>query len=60
LVGDRRYTRVNLTQRGETATLAIREIVLEVEAEWETDLGSRRFAQLKRILGQLATRSART
>jgi DNA-binding MarR family transcriptional regulator len=57
---DRRYTRVNLTQRGETAILAIREIGLEVEAEWEADLGPQRFAQLKRILGQLAARSART
>ena len=32
---------------------AIREIVLEVEAEWEQQLGTREFGQLRRLLTQL-------
>jgi DNA-binding MarR family transcriptional regulator len=51
---DHRYTRIDVTARGEEAMRAIREIILEVEAEWETTLGPRRFTQLKSVLAQLA------
>jgi hypothetical protein len=52
---------VDVTPPGEEAIRAIREIVMEVEAEWETTLGPRRFGQLKRGLAELvATTSART
>ena len=51
---DQRYTRVDLTRRGVDAIRAIREIIVEVEAEWEQKVGVTRFAQLKRVLGKLA------
>jgi DNA-binding MarR family transcriptional regulator len=50
---DQRYTRVDLTPRGEAAIRAIREIILEVEAEWEARVGPKHFAQLKRVLAKL-------
>jgi DNA-binding MarR family transcriptional regulator len=50
---DRRFRRINLTSRGAAAIKAIREIVLEVEAEWTEQLGPRRFAQLRELLSQL-------
>jgi DNA-binding MarR family transcriptional regulator len=51
---DQRYTRVDMTARGADALRAIREIIVEVEAEWEQKVGVTRFAQLKRVLGKLA------
>jgi DNA-binding MarR family transcriptional regulator len=51
---DQRYTRVDVTPRGADAMRAIREIVVEVEAEWEQKVGVTHFAQLKRVLGKLA------
>jgi len=51
---DQRYTRVDLTPRGEEVIHAIREIILEVEAEWEGKVGRTRFTQLKRLLAELA------
>jgi DNA-binding MarR family transcriptional regulator len=50
---DQRSKRIRLTQRGQAAVRAIREIVLEVEADWEQQLGARRFAQLRNLLEQL-------
>src|SRR5918994_2233001 len=50
---DQRSKRIHLTPRGHTAIKAIREIVLEVEAEWERQLGPRKFAQLLDLLVQL-------
>jgi DNA-binding MarR family transcriptional regulator len=50
---DRRFTRIHVTPRGAAAIKAIREIVLEVEAEWAQQLGPRRFAQLHELLSQL-------
>ena len=47
---DQRFKRVNLTERGHAAVRAIREIVLEVEADWEQQLGTERFAQLRDLL----------
>jgi DNA-binding MarR family transcriptional regulator len=55
---DRRHTRVDLTARGRAAIAAIREIVREVELEWESRLGRDRFAQLRTLLSELASRPA--
>jgi DNA-binding MarR family transcriptional regulator len=50
---DQRSKRVRLTPRGHAATSAIYEIVQEVEAEWERQLGPRKFGQLRRLLAEL-------
>jgi DNA-binding MarR family transcriptional regulator len=50
---DQRSKRIRLTVRGHSAVNAIREIVKDVEAEWEQQLGPRKFAQLRRLLTQL-------
>jgi len=52
---DQRSKRVHLTPRGQAAGAAMREIVLEIEAEWTQKLGPRRFAQLRDTLAQLST-----
>ena len=50
---DQRSKRIRGTPRGHAAGNAIREIVQEVEAEWEQQLGPRKFAQLRDVLAQL-------
>ena len=50
---DQRSKRIRLTPKGHAVTKAIREIVQEVETEWEHQLGPRKFAQLRRLLIQL-------
>jgi DNA-binding MarR family transcriptional regulator len=50
---DQRSKRIRLTARGHVAVRAIREIVQQVEDEWEQQLGSRNFGQLRRLLMQL-------
>ena len=50
---DPRSKRIHLTARGHDAIKGIREIVLEVEADWEQQLGPRKFAQLRSLLTQL-------
>jgi DNA-binding MarR family transcriptional regulator len=50
---DQRSKRIRLTPRGQDAGKAIREIVQGVETEWEQQLGERKFAQLRDLLGQL-------
>jgi DNA-binding MarR family transcriptional regulator len=50
---DQRSRRIHVTPRGRAAIEAIREIVQEVEAEWEEQLGPRKFAQLRTLLLQL-------
>ena len=55
---DQRFKRVHLTARGQAAVRAIREIVLEVETEWDQQLGPRRFAQLRGLLKHLNASSA--
>lgn len=50
---DQRVKRVRLTSRGLAASMAMREIVLEIEAEWAGKLGPGRFAQLRQLLGEL-------
>ena len=54
---DQRFKRVHLTARGKAAGQAMREIVLEVEADWEERLGSRGFAQLRDLLERLSAES---
>ena len=50
---DQRFKRIRLTPRGRAASAAMREIVLEIEAEWTQKLGRRRFAELRHLLEQL-------
>ena len=52
---DQRSKRIRLTPKGHLAGRAIREIVREVEQEWEQRLGPRKFGQLRRLLTQLYT-----
>jgi DNA-binding MarR family transcriptional regulator len=51
---DARSKRIVLTRRGEAVREAIREAVAEVERDWEGQLGTRRFAQFKSMLQELA------
>jgi DNA-binding MarR family transcriptional regulator len=50
---DQRFKRIRLTPRGRAAGAAMREIVLEIEAEWAQKLGPRRFAELRDLLAEL-------
>ena len=50
---DQRSKRIRLTRKGHAAIKAIREIVQDVEHEWEQQLGPRKFAQLRDLLTQL-------
>jgi DNA-binding MarR family transcriptional regulator len=50
---DQRSKRIRMTRRGRSALKAIREIVREVEADWEQRLGPRKFAQLRGLLVEL-------
>jgi DNA-binding MarR family transcriptional regulator len=50
---DQRFKRIALTQRGQQAALAMRDIVREVEAQWEQQLGPERFAELRLLLTDL-------
>jgi len=55
---DQRFKRVHLTERGQAAVQAIREIVLEVQADWEQQLGPARVAELRNLLEQLNAKTA--
>jgi DNA-binding MarR family transcriptional regulator len=50
---DGRSKRVQLTERGEALRQAIRRIVRGIEAEWERELGPRKFTQLRGLLAEL-------
>jgi DNA-binding MarR family transcriptional regulator len=50
---DARSKRIVLTRRGEAVRRTIRDAVTELEREWATLLGTRRFALLKRLLREL-------
>lgn len=50
---DQRYKRIALTARGRRAALAMRDIVHDIEGEWEQQLGPKRFAQLRLLLTDL-------
>jgi DNA-binding MarR family transcriptional regulator len=54
---DLRSRRIVLTERGESAGRAMRDAVTDVEREWETALGRARFAELRRLLAELAERA---
>jgi DNA-binding MarR family transcriptional regulator len=57
---DQRFKRVRLTKRGHAAARAIRDIVAEIEAELEHELGPVQLDQLRQLLIQLnATRFVR-
>ena len=50
---DQRFKRIALTERGQRAARAMRDIVREVETEWEQRLGPERFAELRLLLTDL-------
>jgi DNA-binding MarR family transcriptional regulator len=50
---DPRLRVIRLTARGRRALNAMREIVAEVEADWERELGARRFRDLRELLQRL-------
>lgn len=50
---DLRSKRINLTPRGHSAIRVIREAVIEVETSWAQQVGTKRFAQLRRLLLEL-------
>ena len=56
---DQRFKRVHATKRGQAAGQAMREIVLEVEADWEQRLGPAKVAKLRDLLKQLNASTAR-
>lgn len=47
---DLRSKRIILTARGNRVVRVIREAVAEIESSWARQLGSRRFAELRRLL----------
>lgn len=51
--GDQRSKRIHLTQRGDGAVKAIRAIVMDVEAQWEQELGASQFSELRELLTRL-------
>ena len=51
---DQRSKRIALTPRGVAALETIREAVAEIEHDWEQRLGTRRFAQLRKLLVELS------
>ena len=57
---DQRSKRIRLTPKGHAAIGAIREIVQDVEQEWEQKLGPRKFTQLRELLAQLYAIAAPT
>ena len=50
---DQRSKRIRLTPKGRAATNAIYEIIQDLEAEWEQQLGAQKFAQLRGLLAEL-------
>ena len=50
---DARSKRIVLTRRGEAVIRVVRDAVTELEREWARQLGTRRFAMLKRLLREL-------
>jgi DNA-binding MarR family transcriptional regulator len=57
---DPRSKRVHLTKRGQAAVKAIREIVLDLEADWEQQIGPAKLAQLRALLDELNKKTARS
>ncbi len=48
--GEGRARIIRLTRRGHAAYSRIHDILRDIEGEWRTELGSRRFGQLKDLL----------
>jgi DNA-binding MarR family transcriptional regulator len=48
--GDQRRRQIHLTARGHRAMGVIREVVAEVESEWEQQLGPSDFSKLRELL----------
>jgi DNA-binding MarR family transcriptional regulator len=57
---DQRAKRIVLTARGTSAILVIREAVAEMETAWSQRLGRKRFAELRKLLLELAEASSAT
>jgi DNA-binding MarR family transcriptional regulator len=57
---DQRFKRIALTRRGQRAARAMRDIVREVETEWQQQLGPERFAELRALLTDLNQHVAHT
>ncbi len=53
--GDQRVRRIALTARGRRAGRAMRQIVREIERDWEARLGAERYAELRLLLVDLNT-----
>jgi DNA-binding MarR family transcriptional regulator len=51
---DQRSRRVVLTRRGDRAVRTIRDAVTEIEQEWSSRLGAKRFEQLRGLLQELS------
>jgi DNA-binding MarR family transcriptional regulator len=50
---DRRTRLVRFTRRGRAAYAKIGDILTDIEREWSAELGARRFAELKALLGRV-------
>jgi DNA-binding MarR family transcriptional regulator len=50
---DARSKRIALTERGRAIIPVVRAAVREIEAEWERELGTARFAELRELLVEL-------
>jgi DNA-binding MarR family transcriptional regulator len=50
---DQRFKRIAVTERGQRAGRAMRDIVRELETEWAQQLGPERFAELRLLLADL-------
>jgi DNA-binding MarR family transcriptional regulator len=57
-IDDQRSKRIELTTQGRAVIKAIREIVREVETEWERQLGPGALDQLRELLTQLSAIAA--
>jgi DNA-binding MarR family transcriptional regulator len=51
--GEGRARIVHFTKRGHAAWAKALEVLRDIEHDWSTELGSRDFAQVKRILGRV-------
>jgi DNA-binding MarR family transcriptional regulator len=51
--GDQRSKRIRLTPKGRAASRAIYETIQDVETEWMSQLGPRKFDQLRGLLIEL-------
>lgn len=52
---DRRAKVVRLTERGRQVEETVREVILQIEADWSERMGQREYEQLVRLLRALIT-----